>query len=148
KHFYLPNGLQMQRRNRMLCVDAEVCSCVFANGGPTKCSTGMSFVTIESDRRYDEFGNLKSFVDARGFLTTMEYDADCGGVANTSHIVPHKLANGTITSIDIASRTKYDAAGRVSQIIDTNGNITRFTRDMYGRATSAIHATGMIERFS
>jgi RHS repeat-associated protein len=94
-------------------------------GGPITSDTNVQmFVT------YDPTGNRTATTDARGQMTTYEYD-------------PLNRVITTTNALDGQTSVAYDGLGNRLSTTDANGHTTTFTYDDLGRLTQTTNATGL-----
>ena len=94
---------------------------------------------IESDRRYDDFGNLLSSKDALGHLSIATYDPDFQAYVWEA-IKPVQKTSGA--TIELKETRTYDWAGRLKTVADTAGAVTSYDYDNLSCAASVHKPNG------
>jgi YD repeat-containing protein len=94
------------------------------------------------EREYDRWGNATLVRDAKGYVTTYEYN-DQNKIAKETR--PQVLVvnnNGTQTRTAPVFYSYYDALGQLTETRDANGNSRRYVYDNAGRVIRSVDALG------
>jgi len=124
RRFYGPQEFLLQRRERLLCDEAQTCVCAPGEG----CSgvvdgqpSPSRWVPVEQDRRHDPAGNLLFHRDALGHGTLFGYDYTQGAVEPT-------LIQRSVTSdgqtVTLSNTKTFNLVGGLVTDTDENGNVT------------------------
>jgi|GEM_PF-643385 len=131
-------------------------------------------VPVSVSRTYNSRKSMISGIFGYGWFSNVEtnlVDAGTGPITlidadNTRHIFGQQVGGGyvahsgvyltlvknsdntyTITQMD-GTKTNFNSSGKVSSIVDTNGNITSYTYDTGGKLTSIQDASGRTTTFA
>ena len=104
--------------------------------------TSVSTDTATINQQLDRWGNVLVLTDARGYQTTMEYNAANQVTRTVKPLVLVVNADGTSAMQRPEARTFYDALGRVIAEMDANGNIERYEYNAVGQRIAEIDALG------
>ena len=108
----------------------------------------QSYEGVGSDRKrvitmgsYDDYGNLLSSTDAKGYISTFIYgnNGACTGTGeDMNHAVLTCVKNAKMHEV----KTRYDSKGRIDEITDQNGDPTAYGYDDLSRLESVTNPTG------
>ncbi|AFD28244.1 Rhs family protein (plasmid) [Deinococcus gobiensis I-0] len=109
--------------------DLETLTKTLINGtvSPSNMSMPLQGEIAETTSTYDSFGNLITRIDPRGYTERIEYDNSNQPIKNSQQVWKEseedfkKVAFGSYT---LDTYSSYNAAGKVYQSIDGNGNIS------------------------
>jgi YD repeat-containing protein len=108
--------------------------------------TAAGYATLTAS--YDRWSNVLSSTDARGGVTSYQYDELNHVVSETGPAVEVVSANGTAQTVSTTTLTTYDADGNVSTVTDANGYGTRTWHDALGRVTKVVDGAGATQEFA
>lgn len=135
RRFYNAQEYLLQRRERLLCDEAQTCVCAPDEG----CSgiidgkpSSSRWVPVEQDRQYDPAGNLLFHRDALGHGTLFGFDYSQGAVEPT---LTQRYVTSDGKPVTLSSARTFNLEGGETSETDENGNATSLTYDPLSRLT-------------
>lgn len=108
----------------------------------TQPATGDSGAQPVTQYKYDRWGNVIEAIDAKGGVTTFEYNQSNQVVREIRPQVTVVHADGSETLERPVLTYLYDARGQLIATRDANGNVRRTTYDEVGRVLRSTDGTG------